>query len=139
MSPSICYEETFPEIMHSAKKKRAGLFVNLTNDNYFPNTQLHAQHFFHARLRAVENGIPLARACNTGVTAVVDCFGRKIASLAPGCEVGKCEVLSTRIPTDSCKTIFSFWGQRGIIALCLVMCLFECVTWKWRRKVLVAY
>ncbi len=134
MSPSICYEETFPEIMRSARKKRAGLFINLTNDNYFPKTQLHAQHYFHARLRAVENGIPLARACNTGVTAVVDCFGRETASLALGSEAGKCMVLSADIRTDCCKTFFSFWGQRGIIILSLVICLFEYANLKRSHK-----
>jgi apolipoprotein N-acyltransferase len=123
-SVSICYEETFPSIMRDARAKGAELFVNLTNDNYYPHSTLHEQHFFHARLRAVENGIPLIRACNAGITAVVDHFGQKKAAL--GTAEG---VLNHRLTIERIPTLFALWGDGGIIALCLSIFLFS-----WRSK-----
>lgn len=124
-SVSICYEETFPSIMHAARAKGAELFVNLTNDNYYPDSTLHEQHFSHARLRAVENGIPLVRACNAGITAVVDHFGQKQAALGPAEGV-----LNHRLTIDRIPTLFALWGDAGIITLSLCILLFS-----WRHKI----
>ncbi len=118
-SVSICYEETFPFIMRDARAKGAELFVNLTNDNYYPHSTLHEQHFFHARLRAVENGIPLIRVCNAGITAVIDPFGSKIAAL--GAAEG---VLNHRLTVERIPTLFALWGDAGIISICLCILLF---------------
>ena len=84
-SISICYEETFAELIREGYgSKVQTLFVNVTNDNYYPNSRLPQQHFDHAKLRAVENGVPLIRACNTGITGVVDRFGRVVSVLGKG-------------------------------------------------------
>lgn len=125
LSPSICYEETFSEAIRKSGQNGVDLFVNLTNDNYFPRTSLHRQHFFHSRLRAVENGTPLMRACNTGVSGVVDCFGKSVAILKQGEQIGKSTVLSAEVDTHSCPTLFTLWGELGILALSLSFCLVE--------------
>lgn len=75
MGVSICYEETYSYIINDMRKNGAELLVNLTNDIWFPESKLAEQHFSHGKVRAVENGIPLVRACNSGVTVGVDCFG----------------------------------------------------------------
>src|SRR5262249_32659659 len=73
---SICYEETFPDLIREGRLKGAEAFVNITNDNWYPNSKLPRQHFDHGKLRAIENGVPLFRACNSGVTTAVDSLGR---------------------------------------------------------------
>ncbi|NGX49369.1 MAG: Apolipoprotein N-acyltransferase [Candidatus Anoxychlamydiales bacterium] len=109
---SICYEELYPNIMRKAKNKGAKCFVNLTNDAYFPKSRLFRQHFEHAKIRAVENGIPLIRACNTGVTAVIDSFGRVVDAIYKEDEA---RALFVRAPLFSYKTIYSLFGDYLVI------------------------
>lgn len=113
---SICYEETFSHLMQAARQKGAELFVNLTNDGWYPGTLLPQQHFDHGRVRAVENGIPLLRACNTGVTAGVDSLGRTVSSLS-GSAAG---VLTFRIPTYHYFTLYSWWGNAAVLIICFL-------------------
>ncbi|MCH9630516.1 MAG: Apolipoprotein N-acyltransferase [Chlamydiia bacterium] len=82
ISPSICYEECFSHLMRDGKKLGAEVFVNLTNDAWYYPSKLPEQHFYHARLRAIENGVPLLRSCNTGITAAVDSLGKTKAMLS---------------------------------------------------------
>jgi apolipoprotein N-acyltransferase len=111
-SISICYEETFSHLMREARLKGAELFINVTNDNWYPHSRLPKQHFDHARLRSVENGIALLRACNMGITGAIDSLGRVItAKMSAG------EVLSVRLPLRSHKTLYSLWGDGAIVAL----------------------
>lgn len=123
---SICYEETYPHIVHQGKKKGAKLLLNITNDNWFPDSRLFLQHFFHGRIRAVENGLPLLRSCNTGITAIVDSYGRiekqigndRIsAEWTPG-------VLQGRVALVSRKTLYSLWGDSPLIGFSLLSLLF---------------
>lgn len=114
-SLSICYEETFPHLMRKSCLPEVEMFVNLTNDGYYPFSSLPEQHFSHARVRAVENGRPLVRACNTGVTAAIDGAGRILARLEKGeCEKG---VLSISLPNATCFTAYSLWGEGPILAI----------------------
>ncbi len=78
--PLICYEAAFA---HFVGKNVTGqtFLLNLTNDNWFDKTTAPHQHFYMARLRAVETGLPLVRAANTGITAVIDGYGRIIHKL----------------------------------------------------------
>ncbi len=70
----ICYEAIFPgEVV--AQGARPGLLINVTNDGWFGNTTGPRQHFHQARVRAVEEGLPLIRAANNGISAVVDADG----------------------------------------------------------------
>jgi apolipoprotein N-acyltransferase len=124
-SPSICYEETFSEKMRKGRSDGAQLFVNISNDNYFPDSSLHQQHLFHARVRAVENGISLVRACNSGVTAVIDGFGRMVAKLET--DEG---VLNLQLEPFQFPTLFSFWGEAGMLSLCLIFFLHA-----WRTRI----
>ncbi len=118
-SLSICYEETFPYLIRSGRMLGAELFINVTNDNYYPFSRLPEQHFSHARLRAVENGVFLLRACNTGVTAAVDPYGRVVARLGDRQKESELlqGVLTVTIPQESHKTLYMLWGDAGIITL----------------------
>lgn len=122
-STSICYEEMFGDLMREGRGKGAELLVNITSDAWFPNSRLPQQHFDHARLRTVENGIALVRACNTGVTGAVDSLGRIIAVLEDK-EKGfewKSDSLHVNVPTYHYYTLYSFWGDKFILIFSAVM------------------
>jgi apolipoprotein N-acyltransferase len=74
--PFICYEIIYPGFVRDRVKRGANLLVNITNDGWFGKTSGAFQHATMARMRSIENGVPLARAANTGITMLVDQFGR---------------------------------------------------------------
>jgi apolipoprotein N-acyltransferase len=120
---SICVEETFPEIMRQFKLSGAQMLANITNDGWYPATNLPLQHFSHSRLRAVENGLPLVRACNTGVTSIIDHKGRLLSMLqfdswkekaAPSALYGVVNVKSS-------FALYPLWGDAGIVFLSLLI------------------
>lgn len=80
MSPLVCYEVIFPGAV-TDPNARPGWLLNVTNDGWFGVSSGPYQHFAAARLRAVEEGLPLVRAANTGISAVVDSHGRVTARL----------------------------------------------------------
>ncbi len=82
LSTTICYEAIFPDLSRRFVLGGSQLFLNITNDGWYGRTSAPYQHFAMARLRAVENGRYLARAANTGITAVVDPFGRVLEKTA---------------------------------------------------------
>jgi len=76
----VCYEALFPgDIVQG--EARPGVLINVTNDGWFGNTTGPYQHFHQSRVRAVEEGVPLIRAANNGISAVIDPFGRALQTL----------------------------------------------------------
>ena len=73
--PLLCYEIIFPDEVRMSNTSADAIF-NLTNDAYYGNTSGPYQHFYTARMRAVENGLPLVRVANNGITAIFDSVGR---------------------------------------------------------------
>ncbi len=86
VAPLICYEAIFPGEVVPSEAPRSGLLLNVTNDGWFGTTTGPYQHFAQARLRAIEEGLPLIRAANTGISAIVDPYGRVLAELPLGAE-----------------------------------------------------
>lgn len=119
-APSICYEETFSDLLWEARRQGAQCCVNMTNDNYYPNSSLYKQHLFHARVRAVENGVPLLRACNGGGSAVIDSLGR----ILQGGITKKVGVISCQFTFYNYNTIFSYYGQSGVVGICFFILFF---------------
>lgn len=112
---SICLEETFSHLNRDLRKNGAELFVNLTNDNWFPRSKLPQQHFHHGKVRAAENGVAILRSCNAGMTAGIDCFGRPIAQLPISNE--KTKSLYFTLPIRSYRTLYTWWGDGAILGI----------------------
>jgi apolipoprotein N-acyltransferase len=106
--PLICYEIIFPG-QAVPRGERAGWMLNLTNDGWFGRSPGPYQHFQQARVRAIEEGLPLVRAANTGISAVVDPLGRVIRSLPLGTE----DILDAPLPVALPRTVYARVGDAG--------------------------
>jgi apolipoprotein N-acyltransferase len=113
-APLICYEAIFPrEIVQGGV--RPAFLANVTNDGWFGNTTGPRQHLHQARVRAVEEGLPLLRAANNGISAVIDAHGRVLARL----DLDVVGVIDARLPAALPPTIYGRYGDLGF-ALMLV-------------------
>ena len=104
--PLICYEAIFPDEV-AARGERPGWIINLTNDGWFGISTGPYQHLQQARLRAIEQGLPVVRAANTGISAVIDPMGRIVARLGLGVE----GVLDSSLPAAIAPTIYARSGD----------------------------
>ncbi|KAF3361569.1 Apolipoprotein N-acyltransferase [Chlamydiales bacterium STE3] len=123
---SICYEETYGDLMRENRQKGAEMLINLTSDVWYPGSKLPKQHFDHARLRTVECGIPLLRSCNTGITGALDSLGRVVAILGDGtaCSEWIRDALAVEVSTYHYPTLYSRFGDSLIIGFSLFSLLF---------------
>jgi apolipoprotein N-acyltransferase len=115
--PLICYEIIFPdEVMD--KSQRPGWLLNVTNDAWFGGSAGPYQHFHQAQLRAVEQGLPVVRAANTGISAIIDPYGRVLGELG----LKKEGVVDGLLPEALPITRFVMW-ERWIEIAVLVFAL----------------
>jgi apolipoprotein N-acyltransferase len=109
----ICYEAIFPhQLVDAAQRPR--FIVNVTNDGWFGNSVGPYQHLAQVRMRAVEQGLPVARSANTGISAAIDPWGRYIART----ELGTKDAIEFRLPAATKATLFSRWGVITIWGVC---------------------
>ncbi len=114
--PLICYEVIFPgEVMPPGE--RPGWIVNVTNDGWFGFSTGPYQHFQQARVSAIELGLPLARAANTGISAVVDPVGRIINSLPLAVE----GVLDAPLPRAISAPVYARVGDAPAFIVILIV------------------
>ena len=115
----ICYEAVFPGAV-IPEGPRPGYILNLTNDGWFGQTSGPYQHFAQARLRSIEEGLPLVRVANTGISGIVDSYGRVVASLPLGTE----GVLDAGLPRSGAVTLYAQLGDAffaGLVAVFLLL------------------
>ena len=114
MTPLICYEIIFPGAVTA--RQRPGWLVNITDDSWFGPWAGPRQHLLIARSRAIEEGLPVARAANTGISAMIDPFGRVTASL----DLGRMGVVDAPLPRALPPTFYADFGD-AIFALMLLV------------------
>lgn len=82
ISPLVCYEIIFPgRTVSQAGSEKPNVIVNVTNDAWYGKSAGPYQHLQHAVFRAVEEGVPVIRAANTGISAIIDPYGRFVARI----------------------------------------------------------
>ncbi len=118
VSPLICYEVIFPGAVIATEPNvaRPKWLLNLTNDAWYGRTIGPHQHFHMARLRAVEEGLPLVRVAGTGISGVVDGYGRVLASL----KLGEKGVVDSGLPQAlNALTLYAQTGNGLPVALAI--------------------
>lgn len=124
--PLICYEAVFARNLHIGH--RPDWVLQATNDAWFGLTTGPFQHLAQTRLRAIEQGLPVLRSANTGVSAVIDARGQVITSLG----MDRAGVIDTPLPPALPATVYSRmgdWPWHMLIGLWL-----GTVIWQYRRK-----
>jgi apolipoprotein N-acyltransferase len=107
ISTSICYEVVYPALVRQAVNAGSELLTTITNDAWFGRTSAPYQHFAQASMRAIENGRFLVRSANTGISGIVDPYGRVLAEtgiFTPAIVVGEARFLRSR-------TVYSRFGD----------------------------
>ena len=111
----ICYEVIFPN--HVRGDPRPGWFANVTDDSWFGPAAGPAQHFLIARVRAIEEGVPIARSANSGISGVIDSFGRVRQRL----DLNTRGVIDTKLPVAIGPTLYVRFGDAVPTILLLVL------------------
>lgn len=109
--PMICYEAIFER--HLIRGARPAWILQITNDAWFGIWSGPYQHLAQARLRAIQSGLPVLRAANTGVSAVIDARGELRATLP----LNQAGVIDTRLPGALPPTLWWRWGDAPMLAL----------------------
>ncbi len=126
--PLICYEAVFPQDVSGAPS-RPDFLLQLTNDAWFGQFSGPFQHFAQARLRAIEQGLPMLRAANTGISAVIDAKGRVTGSLP----LGRAGWIDLPLPAPAVATVYArvgdYFAAIAILVLFLVVIIGNATGW----------
>ena len=134
--PTICYEECFGHKVREGKKRGGRLLINLSNDAWYPKSKLNYCHFDHGKLRSIENGVYQIRACNTGITAAIDPFGKIVAELKSETEDVEAirDALVVELPHASISTLYAYLGDITIVTICFAFIAFFGLHDQYKRK-----
>ncbi len=129
ISTAICYEIIYPGLTRSFVRRGSQLLTTITNDAWYGRSAAPYQHFQQATMRAIEQGRYLVRAANTGISGVVDPYGRVLTRSA---------LFETAVITEEVRLLsgFTFYGRIGdlVAYLCLTLSLTGVLT-AWRTRV----
>ena len=118
IGPLICYEAIFPAQV-VVQGDRPAFLVNITNDSWFGDLAGPRQHLAAARMRTVEEGLPMVRAANTGISAVITSHGDVVAKLG----LNRSGTVVAEIPGNLPPTLFSRLGLAAPASLSLISCV----------------
>jgi len=116
--PLICYEAIFPQDVNAAPE-RADWLLQITNDAWFGQIAGPYQHLAQARLRAVEQGLPMVRVANTGVSAIIDARGQITAQIG----LGQAGFLDAMLPPGLPPTFYARFGDGPALVVLLLLLL----------------
>ena len=129
--PLICYEGVFAQDVLSAPR-RADFMLLITNDAWFGQVSGPYQHLAQARLRSAEQGLPMIRVANTGVSAMIDATGRITARIP----MGQAGWRDAALPPPLPPTFYARTGDLGVIVLfALLLSLSRIGHWKIARRI----
>lgn len=129
----VCYEAIFPAFVRAgARAHDPDYLLNVTNDAWFGASAGPHQHIFQARLRAVELGIPMVRAANTGVSAVIDSFGRVSQQLG----IHQQGVLDSSLPAKQLSTPYREFGNGQFWVILVLILVISVYRLRMQRRVL---
>ncbi|KAB2833243.1 MAG: apolipoprotein N-acyltransferase, partial [Caedimonadaceae bacterium] len=117
----VCYEVIFPSAVINTAQERPKWMLNVTNDAWYGNTSGPYQHLEMARMRAIEEGVPLVRAANSGISAVFDAYGRMKGSI----KLSTAGVLDVFLPTPTqTRPLYARWGDWITLGLLVIVFVF---------------
>lgn len=119
--PLICYEIIFPSQLQLGDE-RPQFLLNITNDGWFGHSSGPYQHLHQARMRAIEEGLPILRAANTGISAIIDSHGKSVQFLP----LGKRGSIEGNLPQVIESTLYSQF--RDIPFLVVILCSILMIT-----------
>jgi apolipoprotein N-acyltransferase len=128
----ICYEASFPSLGRMEVREGSRMLVNITNDAWFGRSWGPYQHLALASIRAAENGVPLVRAANTGISALIDHKGRVVKSLP----LHSRDIIVAPARTGGNRTLYSRFGDWIVIlAMAVITITFytDFLAWRLRR------
>lgn len=114
--PLICYEAVFAHDVN-ASPLRPDFIIHATNDAWFGTYAGPQQHLAQARMRAIEQGLPVARAANTGISAMIDPHGRLLHSI----KMGQAGFVDAALPLPLAPTLYSRTGDGPVVIALLLM------------------
>ncbi len=120
----ICYEVLFPGQVID-RSTRPGAIINVTNDGWFGDSTGPRQHFHQTKVRAVEEGLPIIRAANNGISAIIDPYGRVVTSL----DLNVKGVTDSSLPKAATPTPFVLLGD-SVYFMLLLLAIF----WTWKSR-----
>ena len=131
VQPLICYESLFPGFARTSAAGRPAWIVNVSDDAWFGHTYGPLQHLNLASYRAIEEGLPIVRATPTGVSAIIDAYGR----IRPGARLdhGASGVIDAPLPPAVARTSYELWGDLGFWlmgAVSLAAAMIGRMTWR---------
>jgi apolipoprotein N-acyltransferase len=123
VSTAICYEIIYPDLVRRFVREGSELLTTITNDSWFGRTSAPYQHFDQASMRAIEEGRYLVRAANTGVSGIVDPYGRVLERTAiyqPAIVVGDVRLLTSSTLYSRAGDVFAYASAVATLALVLL-------------------
>ncbi|MBD3392498.1 MAG: apolipoprotein N-acyltransferase [Chitinivibrionales bacterium] len=111
-APFICFEIVFPEFVRRRVRAGANLLVNITNDGWWGRSSGPYHHAAQARLRCIENGVPMVRCANSGISMFVDQWGRVLSKT----ELGTRTILTRDLNLSRVSTLYTRAGEWILLA-----------------------
>lgn len=116
----ICYEIIFPHQVTNKHQIRPDYILTITNDAWYGDSPGPRQHFVQARFRAIEQGLPVIRSANTGISGIIGPYGHILEKL-PLMEEGS---ITAKMPSKASKTYYGMYGDKiflGMLLICFLL------------------